>query len=224
MNPSNPSQVARSHWASPKAISPRPSSKQAEDPWLKAPHRHFVAHAPTARCEFRARRNRCLSFDPTRRENLDCWKRAIGLARMLKGGAGERLGKEDAIMGSFHAATRDTSILALDLANFLIPNFFGSHAADLARRTQVHSPRVDGDSAGTSCLDWSNIDSESTPIKVQIAKNLENEAARTAEKHIVAARLREEAMPLHSAVRAGCGGWATYQDAGISQRIPEVVG
>ena len=52
-------------------------------------HRHFVAHAPTARCEFRARRNRCLS----------------SITEKIWAFCGSRTNR---------AATRDTSILASD--------------------------------------------------------------------------------------------------------------
>ena len=45
------------------------------------------------------------------------------------------------------------------------------------------------------------LESKSTPIKVQIAKNLENEAAiRTASGSIVAARLREEAIKRYRSI------------------------
>ena len=50
----------------------------------------------------------------------DCWARAIKLARMLGGGAGDRLKEmETKIVESFHAATQKKEIFALDLADLL---------------------------------------------------------------------------------------------------------
>ena len=194
--------------------------EEAEEPWLKTRLTDilWLTHQPRdvnfALVAIDAYRSIPLDEKIWAHGASDCWKRAIGLARMLKGGPGERLKEmEDAIMDSFHAATRDTSILALDLANFLKDTRLGgSHAADLARGLKSIVPAVDGDwrpcdvrELLQAALDWSEaagIDSESTPIKVQIAKNLENEAAiRTASgEHIVAARLREEAIKRYRSI------------------------
>ena len=56
----------------------------------------------------------------------DCWSRAISLARMLKGGAGDRLQQiETTIVAAFHASIRDDGFLGLWLADLLKSNRLG---------------------------------------------------------------------------------------------------
>ena len=192
----------------------------ADDPWLKGRLadilwlRHQPRDVNFALVAIDAYRSIPLDAQIWAHGASDCWKRAIGLARMLKGGAGERLKEmEDTIIGSFHVATQETSILALDLASLLRDTKLGGgHAAEFARGLKFMVPAVDGDwqpcdvrELLQAALDWSEaagIDSESTPIKVEIAKNLENEAAiRTASgEHIVAARLHEEAIKRYRSI------------------------
>lgn len=65
---------------------------------------------------------RCLSLDTDTwiHGGRDCWPRAISLARMLKGGAGDRLERMEAtIVVAFNAATRAGGFLGLWLADLL---------------------------------------------------------------------------------------------------------
>ena len=195
-------------------------AREADDPWLKARLadilwlRRQPRDVNFALVAIDAYRSVPLDDEIWRHGASDCWKRAIGLARSLKGGAGERLKEmEDAIIDSFHAATLNASILALDLANLLRETKLGeSHAADLARGLESMVAAVDDvwlpchvRELLQAALDWfetAGIASESTPIKVEMAKNLENEAVvRTASgEDIVAAHLREEAIKRYRSI------------------------
>lgn len=60
------------------------------------------------------------------RDRRECWERAIGLARMLKAGDGDRLREiETAILTAFNAATPGDGSLALWLADLLMSNGLG---------------------------------------------------------------------------------------------------
>lgn len=60
------------------------------------------------------------------RDGRECWERAIGLARMLKGAAGDRLQEmEAAILAAFEAASCADGFLILWLAEFLESSHLG---------------------------------------------------------------------------------------------------
>jgi hypothetical protein len=77
----------------------------------------------------------------------DCWPRAIGLARMLRDGAGDRLGQMEAsVIAAFNAATRQDGFLGLWLADLLKSNGLGrTHRADLAKKLEALAREFDGE-------------------------------------------------------------------------------
>lgn len=77
----------------------------------------------------------------------ECWQRAISLARMLKGGAGDRLQQmEVTIVTAFDAAKRDDGFLGLWLADLLKSNGLGrAHRANVARKLEALAREFDGE-------------------------------------------------------------------------------
>lgn len=73
------------------------------------------------------------------RGGRECWERALGLARMLRAGAGDRLeAMESVIVGSFDEVTKDGGFLALWLADLLKANGLGrKHAATVAQKLEA---------------------------------------------------------------------------------------
>lgn len=138
----------------------------------------------------------------------DCWKRAIKLARMLGRGAGDRLKEmETKIIESFHAATQEKKILALDLADLLKDSKLGgSHALELAQGLESIADAVDGDwrpcdvrDLWQAASDWymaANDRIKPAELKAKVSGSLEREAdVRTAlGQHVVAGHLYEEAI------------------------------
>lgn len=92
---------------------------------------------------------RCLSLDTDTwiHGGQDCWPRAISLARMLKGGAGDRLEQMEAtIVVAFNAATRAGGFLGLWLADLLKSNGLGrANRADVARKLEALAHEFDGE-------------------------------------------------------------------------------
>lgn len=73
-----------------------------------------------------AYRNLPLDTNTWLRGSRECWRRALALARLLRGGAGDRLAEmEAAIFAVFAASTRDDVFLALWLADLLKSNGLG---------------------------------------------------------------------------------------------------
>lgn len=91
---------------------------------------------------------RCLPLDTDTwiHGGRDCWPRAISLARMLKGGAGDRLEQlETSIVVAFNAATRADGFLGLWLADLLKSNGLGrAHRTDVARKLEALAHEFDG--------------------------------------------------------------------------------
>lgn len=77
----------------------------------------------------------------------ECWSRAITLARMLKGGAGDRLQQMEAtIVTAFDATKRDDGFLGLWLADLLKSNGLGRvHQANVARKLEALAREFDGE-------------------------------------------------------------------------------
>lgn len=90
---------------------------------------------------------RCLPLDTDTwiHGGRDCWPRAISLARMLKGGAGDRLQQMEAtIVAAFNAATRAGGFLGLWLADLLKSNGLGrANRADVARKLEALAREFD---------------------------------------------------------------------------------
>ena len=138
----------------------------------------------------------------------DCWKRAMKLARMLGGGAGNRLKEmETKVIESFHAATQKKKILALDLADLLKDTKLGrSYAIELAQGLESIADAVDGDwrpcdvrDLRHAASDWymaANDRIKPAELKAKVIGSLEREAdVRTAlGQHVVAGHRYEEAI------------------------------
>lgn len=103
-----------------------------DDPWLKA----RLADLIWLKNQPRDIRFALVAIDSYRSIPLDtdtwlsggreCWERAIGLARMLKAGSGNRLKEmEEAIVSAFGSATCQDGYLPLWLADLLLDNGFG---------------------------------------------------------------------------------------------------
>ena len=125
--------------------------KIIDDPWLKARLADLV-RLRTRKVNFALEAIDAYQLIPLDGKNWehgarDCWKRAIKLARMLRGGAGDRLKEmETKIIESFHTATQKKSILALDLADLLKDTKLGrSHALELAQGLESIAVAVDGE-------------------------------------------------------------------------------
>lgn len=111
--------------------------------WLRGKPRN-TAFALTA---IDAYRTLPLDKDTWIRGGRDCWSRAISLARMLRGGAGERLKQMEAtIVGAFNVATRAEGFLGLWLADLLKSNGLGrGHRVDIARKLEAWAHEFDGE-------------------------------------------------------------------------------
>lgn len=111
--------------------------------WLRGKPRN-TAFALTA---IDAYRTLPLDKDTWIRGGRDCWSRAISLARMLKGGAGERLKQMEAtIVVALNAATRAEGFLGLWLADLLKSNGLGrDHRVDVARKLEAWAHEFDGE-------------------------------------------------------------------------------
>lgn len=111
--------------------------------WLKAKPRNtsFALKA------INAYRSIPLDTESWIRGGRDCWPRAISLARVLKGGAGDRLDQMEAsIIVAFNAATRKDGFLGLWLADLLKSNGLGRmHRADLAKKLEALAREFDGE-------------------------------------------------------------------------------
>lgn len=84
---------------------------------------------------------RCFSLDTDTwlHGGQDCWPRAISLARMLKGGAGDRLEQMEAtIITAFNGVTRAGGFLGYWLADLLKSNGLGrAHRTDVATKLEA---------------------------------------------------------------------------------------
>lgn len=98
----------------------------ADDPWLKARLSDLTWLKQTKRdvrfalAAIDAYRSIALDAETWDRGGRECWARAIQLARMLKGGAGDRVAEiEAAILKAFEAATKQDGFHGLWLADLL---------------------------------------------------------------------------------------------------------
>jgi hypothetical protein len=125
----------------------------ADDDWLKARLADLVwlkgkpRNASFALKAIDAYRSIPLDTETWIRGGRDCWPRAIGLARMLRDGAGDRLDQMEAsVIAAFNAATRQDGFLGLWLADLLKSNGLGrTHRADLAKKLEALAREFDGE-------------------------------------------------------------------------------
>lgn len=104
----------------------------ADDPWLKARLADLTWLKQTKRdvrfalAAIDAYRSIILDTQTWVRGGRECWARAIELARMLRGGAGDRIPEiEVAILKAFESATKQDGFLGLWLADLLESNGLG---------------------------------------------------------------------------------------------------
>lgn len=139
--------------------------------WLRGKPRN-TAFALTA---IDAYRTLPLDKDTWIRGGRDCWSRAISLARMLRGGAGERLKQMEAtIVGAFNVATRAEGFLGLWLADLLKSNGLGrGHRVDIARKLEAWAHEFDGEGDLHKARDYFAVAAEwhkTIPDKVKAAE------------------------------------------------------
>ncbi len=103
-----------------------------DDPWLKARLADLVwlrrrpRDVGYALVAIDSYRSIPLDTETWVSDGHECWERAIGLARMLKAGSGNRLKEmEEAIVSAFDSATCQGGYLPLWLADLLLDNGFG---------------------------------------------------------------------------------------------------
>lgn len=161
---------------------------------------------------------RCLPLDTDTwiRGGRDCWSRAISLARMLKGGAGDRLDQmETSIIAAFNTATRADGFLGLWLADLLKSNGLGrARRADVARKLETLALEFDGEGDlhrareyFSAAADWHRAipdEVKAAEMTVAVAEGWVKEAAaRSASEspsHMVAASFYENAIQTYRAV------------------------
>lgn len=161
---------------------------------------------------------RCLSLDTDTwiHGGRDCWPRAISLARMLKGGAGDRLAQmETTIVVAFNEATRADGFLGLWLADLLKSSGLGrAHRADVARKLEALAHEFDGEgdlhrtreyfSAASNWYKASPDEIKAAEMTVAVAEGWVKEAiARTASEspsHMVASSCYENAIQTYRTI------------------------
>lgn len=160
----------------------------------------------------------CISLDKDtwRHGGRDCWSRAISLARMLKGGASDRLTQMEAtIIVAFNAATRADGFLGLWLADLLKSNGLGrAYRADVARTLEAlaHEFDEEGDlhkarEYFSAAANWHKAISDevkAAEMTAAVAEGWVKEAiARTASEspsHMVAASFYENAIQTYRTI------------------------
>lgn len=180
--------------------------------WLKGKPRN-IAFALQAVDAYR-----CLSLDVDTwiLGGRDCWPRAISLARMLKGGAGDRLVQmETTVVTAFNAATRADGFMVLWLADLLKSHGLGRGSrVNVAKRLEVLAHEFDreGDlnrarEYFSTAADWYKIipdEVKAAEMTVAVAEGWVKEAIeRTASispSHMVAASFYESAIQTYRTI------------------------
>lgn len=161
---------------------------------------------------------RCFSLDTDTwlHGGQDCWPRAISLARMLKGGAGDRLEQMEAtIITAFNGVTRAGGFLGYWLADLLKSNGLGrAHRTDVATKLEALAHEFDGEGDlhrareyFSAAADWH----KATPDEVKAAEMtaavaegwVKEAVARSASdspSHMVAASFYENAIQTYRTI------------------------
>ncbi|EMF4670793.1 DUF4209 domain-containing protein [Providencia stuartii] len=180
--------------------------------WLKSKPRNieFALKAIDAYC--------CLPLDTDTwiHGGRDCWPRAISLARMLKGGAGDRLQQiETKIFAAFHASIRDDGFLGVWLADLLKSNRLGwSHRTGVSTKLETLAREFDDEGDLHKAREYFSAAAEwykSIPDEVKaagmtvlVAEGWVKEAvARVASEspsHMVAASFYENAIQIYRTI------------------------
>ena len=175
---------------------------------------------------------RSIPFDPETwtHDILNCWKRAICLARMIRTTAGDRLAKMEAsVMETFLSLTKSNDSVCLDLANLLKATGLGtSHALVIAEKLEGLGKELDGKTSHfivreyfRASSDWFKIakeDSKSIEMMVAEADNWVAEAnsriSSDEPSHMVAASCYEKAIQIYRTIPK-----AMRSEYGVDDRI-----
>jgi hypothetical protein len=153
-----------------------------------------------------------LDTDTWVRGGRECWERAIGLALILRAGAGERLAEmETAMVTSFSAATCEDGLLALWLADLLKANGLGrDRSTIIAQKLEslAHEFDSEGDlHSARECFGASSAwfksygdDAKSTDMTVAVAEGWVKEAVARVSSHMVAASCYESAIQTYRTI------------------------
>lgn len=193
-----------------------------DDPWLKA----RVADLVWLKQQPRDVRFALAAIDSYRTIPLDtqtwvrggekCWERAISLARMLKGGAGERIKEmETAIVAAFQTASRADGFLGYWLADLLDANGLArDQALTIAQKLESLAREFDDEGdlhrareyfdAAAKWYKRAGDDAKSAAMTVAVAEGWIKEAvARVSSdqpSHMVAATFYENAIQIYRTI------------------------
>lgn len=193
-----------------------------DDPWLKARLADLVwlkgspRDVTFALVAIDAYRSIPLETEIWVRGGHECWERAIGLARMLKAGAGDRLREmETAILAAFNAASHKDGFLALWLADLLVSNGLGrDHRTAIAQKLETLARMSDGEGDLHRAREYFRVsndwfkaagdDAKSAEMTVALAEGWVKEAvARVSSEnpsHMVAASFYENAIQTYRTI------------------------
>lgn len=174
-----------------------------------------------------------LDADAWIRGGRDCWPRAISLARMLKGGAGDRLKEmEAAIITAFNVASREDSFLGLWLAEIMWSNRLGQASQiDVAKKLEALACEFDDEGDLHRAREYFSVaakwyktipdEAKTAEMIVKVAKGWVNEAVALstseAPSHMAAASCYEKAIQTYRTVSRAER--ATHQ---VDERITEL--
>lgn len=193
-----------------------------DDDWLKARLSDLVwlkgkpRNTAFALKAIDAYRGLSLDTDTWIHGGRDCWPRAISLARMLKGVAGDRLAQMEAkIVVAFNAATRADGFLGLWLSDLLKSNGLGRvHRADMARKLEALAHEFDGEGDlhraqeyFSAAANWHKAipdEDKAAEMTAAVAEGWVKEAiartASTSPSHMVAASFYENAIQTYRTI------------------------
>jgi hypothetical protein len=193
----------------------RLKARLADLVWLKGKPRD-VGVALTA---IDAYRSIPLGKDHWIQDGRECWARAISLAKMLRGGAGDRLAQiEGAIFDAFFGASKAEGCLALWLANLLKSNGLGrDRQGDVASRLEALAREIDSDGDlerarkhFSAAADWWRAVPDATKtaeMTAAVAEGWVKEAVKRVSSenpsHIVAASFYENAIQTYRTIPRG---------------------
>lgn len=194
----------------------------ADDPWLKARLADLTWLRQTQRdvrfalAAIDAYRAIALDAETWVRGGRECWARAIQLARMLKGGAGDRVAEIEAtILRVFEAATKQDGFLGIWLADLLESNGLGrTQRGAIAQKLETLADEFDADgdlhrsreffSAAAKWFKLAGDEAKAASMTVSEAEGWVKEAvarvSSTNPSHMVAATFYEKAIQIYRTI------------------------
>lgn len=194
-----------------------------DDPWLKARladliwiSRHAKRDVQFALAAIDAYREIALDTATWLQGGRECWTRAINLARMLKGGAGDRVGAiEASILTVFESTTKKDGYLGIWLADLLESNGLGrTQQGAIAQRLETLAGEFDADGdlhrsrdyfgAAARWFRLASDEAKAASMKVSEAEGWVKEAvarvSSTNPSHMVAATFYEKAIQIYRTI------------------------